>query len=199
MNDQDIKDQVFLDWIEFGNGLGNERRCFQNPDDKNKCIKVSHKVRSKQTQRELGYFKLLIKRGVPFIHLPNFYGMIDSKDYIGLIQEIIVDSSGDISQNLIDFILCDSFDKDKKNKILYILDELKLYLLKYNIIPCDLMMTNILIKKSEYGCKAILIDGLGSSKFVSLDNHIPFLGRITIKRKWDRFLYKELMPRLNKI
>ncbi|MCF7355393.1 YrbL family protein [Vibrio sp. CK2-1] len=199
MNEDDIKNQQFLEWVEFGSGLGNERRCFQYPNDKYKCIKVSRKNQSKQTHRELKYFNFLQRMSVPFIHVPKFYGSVESREYIGIVQEIIKDDDGSISKNLVDFILYDKVQNDKRNIILYSLNELKCYLLKYNVIPCDLMMTNILIKKTNDSYKAILIDGLGSSSFISLDNYIPFLGRRTIERKWTRFLHNELIPRLDDI
>lgn len=70
------------------------------------------------------------------------------------------------------------------------LEKLKTYLLRYNIIPCDLLPDNIVVKHGTTGPKLILIDGLGSTEWIPASNYFKVLGNRKILRKWEKFSKK---------
>ena len=70
------------------------------------------------------------------------------------------------------------------------LDELKAYLLRYNIIPSDLDVDNIVIKRVPSGIRLILIDGFGSTELIPASNFFRFIGNRKIIRKWEKFLQR---------
>lgn len=75
-------------------GRGDERICYQHPDDPARCIKLSRREKSKQTRRELRYFGFLRRRGVPFTLIPEFFGVVKDEEYIGIEQQLVLDGRG---------------------------------------------------------------------------------------------------------
>lgn len=73
-------------------GKGTERTCYLNPADKTHLVKISPRTNAKQTLREISYFGYLKRKGVPFDHLPRFYGKIEGEGFIGIEQELIRDT-----------------------------------------------------------------------------------------------------------
>ncbi|MCZ4065153.1 PhoP regulatory network YrbL family protein [Oxalobacter sp. JAC-2022] len=73
-------------------GQGTERTCYQHPENPARCVKIIRKSRFKQTLREISYFGYLKRKGVPFDHLPRFYGKIEGEGFIGIEQELIRDT-----------------------------------------------------------------------------------------------------------
>ncbi|MFH0255768.1 YrbL family protein [Vibrio rumoiensis] len=194
-----MNDDCFLNWRLIGQG--NERFCYLDPIKNNRCIKVSKLNRSKQSKREIRYFSLLKKRKVPFLLIPEFYGVIRSSDYLGIEQEVILNSDGSSCENVEGHIERYCKTESDELRLLNAMNELKLYLLMYNIIPCDLMLSNILIK-IDYDTtiwKAYLIDGFGSAQVIPYHDYIPFLGRKKIERKWNLFIHKRVKPLLKYI
>lgn len=180
-------------------GTGSERTCYLNKKDINQCFKVSEIKKSKQSKREIKYLSFLKKMNIPFTHLPELYGIVKDDKYIGIIQEVIYDDNGSISLNMRNHMEKFSSDDSMQDKLLTCLDELKNYLLEYNIIPCDLVLSNILIQNTKHGWKAIIIDGFGTTEVIPYNNYIPFLGRKKIARKWKRFMNDKVTPYLIKI
>lgn len=188
-----FEDNKFLNWQVLGRG--NERCCYLNPNVQSLCIKVSNKNNAKQSKREIRYFNLLKKRHVPFIFIPDFYRVVETDGYLGVEQEVILNSDGTLCENVEGYIEKHCHNKDDELEFLAVMDMLKCYLLKYNIIPCDLMLSNILIKSND-NLEAYLIDGFGSTQLIPLHDYISFLGRKKIKRKWSIFIKERVKPLL---
>ncbi|WAV89992.1 YrbL family protein [Oxalobacter aliiformigenes] len=173
-------------------GRGAERTCYLNPVDKTRLVKISPRKNAKQTLREIKYFRFLIRRGIPFDHIPKFYGEISGDDFIGFEQEFI---SGDdprhdsIPETLEQYLRHLSSQEDIQ-KLRNALEKLKTYLLRYNIIPCDLLPDNIVVKHGTTGPKLILIDGLGGTELIPASNYFKLLGNRKILRKWEKFSKK---------
>lgn len=176
----------FTSWDKIGEG--DERTCYLIPSEKNRCLKISLKPKIKQSKREISYFKLLLKNKVPFTHIPKAYSYITGNDYLGIEQEIIKNSDGSVALDIRKHTHKYCKNEANKEKLLSALNELYAYMIKFNIIPCDLMLSNVLIQVDENSnWKAFLIDGLGANEIFPLTNYIKFLGRMKIKRKWDKF------------
>jgi hypothetical protein len=181
----------FTQWPQVGRG--DERICYQNPNDPGRCVKVSPKERCKQSKREIRYFQYLKKQQVPFTHIPNFYGIIETDNLIGIEQELIMNPSGGRPLDIRHY-LKQKLSVPEQEQFWNALNQLKEYLLGYNVIPCDLVMSNILVVQDKDSIRAVIVDGLGAAEILALPNYIRFLGRKKIERKWKRFLKNMVFP-----
>lgn len=181
----------FTQWPVIGRG--NERVCYQNPDDPSRCVKVSRKEKSKQSQREIRYFQYLVKRQVAFTHIPRFYSVIQTDRYLGLEQERVLDSQGKQPPDLYHY-LCQPLSNKQQREFWLAMDMLKDYLIRYNIIPCDLVMSNMLVVEGIDKTKVIMIDGFGGAEWIPIANYVRFLGKRKIERKWQKFVEDFITP-----
>lgn len=170
---------------------GTERSCFVNPVNKEQVLKLSPRRQAKQTLREIQYFQYLIKKKVPFTHLPVFYGTIKNNDYVGFLQQAVRNQGGDMSVSV--FKYCREGGIVPKEE----LARFFCYLYRYNILPCDLNAHNILAQKTAEGLRLVLIDGLGCTDFIPLAQYWPWWGRHKIVRKFIRFLQKDTFLQKN--
>lgn len=181
----------FTHWLEIGRG--DERVCYQNPDDASRCIKVSSKKKCKQSMREIRYFRYLVRREVPFVHLPRFYGAFETDSLIGIEQELIRDQSGKQPLDVRHYLKNPLSPKQQEDFWVAMAD-LKSYLVRYNVIPCDLVMSNMLVLEEPGSVRIMLIDGLGGAEVIPFSDYIRCLGRKKIQRKWERYINKVVRP-----
>lgn len=175
-------------------GRGDERICYQHPDDPARCVKLSRRAKAKQTRRELRYFRRLQRQGVPFTLIPDFFGVVKDTDVIGIEQQLILDDQGKLPPNVAQY-LTTSLTSQQAERFWAGLAALKTYLLTYNVVPCDLVMSNLLVIERAKATTIMLIDGLGASELIPLPEYLPWLGRRKIRRKWARFVAKTVEPR----
>lgn len=174
-------------------GEGTERVCCRHPSNPNRCIKISKKKQSKQTKREIRYLNYLKNKGVSFSYIPEFYRVLEDKNLLGIEVELISNYDGSKSLNIEHYIIKNHSSEAIEN--LYIaLSELKINLIENNIIPCDLLLSNVLVVEQRDGIKTVLIDGFGTTDAIPLANYVKFIGRIKIERKWGKFMRKYLTP-----
>lgn len=178
---------------------GSERYCFRHPQKDNWIIKLSPESKSKQTLREIKYFKQLKDKNIEFSHIPNFGKTLSIPGYIGFEQELITDYDGTISKQL--FYYLDDKNADPTTRdIMKILEILRLYIYKNNILVCDLGGSNIVIQKfTPEKSRAVIVDGFGDTDFIPVCSYIPFLAKLKAHRRWKRFIQKFIPPHfLNK-
>lgn len=182
-------------------GQGTERIVFRSPKEKDCVIKLSPLNAQKQTRREIRYFRFLQKKGVPFLHIPQFKGEVKVAGYVGFKQEAVLDADGSVSRPLTVY-LAEGWGVSSGGILLpetkVLLDELLHYLLRYNVLPCDLTSPNVLLQRGAERTRLVLIDGIGSMNGIPIAQYIPFLGRQQIKRKWRRFMTRRIDPILKK-
>lgn len=181
----------FTQWPVIGRG--DERTCFGNPDDPRRCIKVSSRERAKQSHREIRYFRYLKKRGVPFCHIPEFFRVIETESFLGIEQERILDPSGKPPDDMRHY-LKKPLSASEQKAFWDAMADLKSYLVKYNVIPCDLVMSNMLMVESGAGLEIKMVDGLGGAEFIPFSNYLPFFGKRKIDRKWQKFIDRIVRP-----
>lgn len=181
-------------------GQGTERIVFRSPKEKDCVIKLSPLNAQKQTRREIRYFRFLQKKGVPFLHIPQFKGEVNVAGYVGFKQETILDADGSVSRPLTAYLEEGRgvFGGSLLPETKALLDELLHYLLRYNVLPCDLTAPNVLLQCGAERTRLVLIDGVGSMNGIPIAQYIPFLGRRQIKRKWQRFMTRRIEPVLKK-
>lgn len=182
-------DHEFQNWTVIGKGA--ERVCFQNPGDPAQCVKLSQKDAAKQTYREIQFFERLKKKNVQFKHIPEFLGQVTTETRVGFKQQVVLDEDLSVSLNLAQYIVQQGDELDIDHLLLAV-RVLKDYLLENRVIPSDLVLTNLLVRRSGDEITLYLIDGFGNTEFIPVSDFIPYLMHKKINRKFKKFLRKNL-------
>lgn len=171
-------------------GQGKERICFRNPRNPKSVLKLSPVGKTKQTDREVAYFRQLQRRNVPFTHLPQFFGTLSVPGYFGIEQELILDYDGSVSRHFHDVVAHPKGGVAlSKQQIVDTLEPLGNYLIEFGISTCDLGRTNIVFQEQSPGrFRAVLIDGIGDTDFLPFSRWLPFVARRKIRRHWSKFM-----------
>ncbi|OTQ30501.1 YrbL family protein [Gilliamella apicola] len=169
---------------------GLHRKCYHHPEDLNKCIKVNYNEGAEEeTNREIAYYKHLIKRNVSFDALAKYYGPVSTNYGNGHIFELIRDYNGETAIPLEKYFANNSLTEKYFDQLVTGLKELKSALLKDRIITMTIKSKNILFQHlSETKSRLIIIDNIGNSTFIPIANYIPYFAKSKIERTWQRFL-----------
>lgn len=157
---------------------GAERICVRNLNNEFSCFKISKKIHSKETRREIKYFKFLKKRGISSSFIPSFISDFETKDEVIIEQELIADHP---EQNLFAFrveeFVADASD-NQLTKLEKLFRELYTELKEKNIIISDLHAGNMMIYCDETGNikRLIVVDGLGSPEAIPLAKYFRYFG-----------------------
>ena len=169
---------------------GLHRKCYHHPEDANKCIKVNYNDGAEEeTNREIAYYKHLIKRNVSFDALAKYYGPVSTNYGNGHIFELIRDYNGETAIPLEKYLANKSLTEKYFDQLVTGLKELKSALLKDRIITMTIKSKNILFQHlSDTNSRLIIIDNIGNSTFIPIANYIPCFAKSKIERTWQRFL-----------
>ncbi len=172
-------------------GTGAERACYIHPLDPGLCVKVRYVDRTnKQPQNEAdyAYYSFLEKRNIDWDHIAKCRGWVKTNLGDGLVFDLVRGSDGAPCKSLENLIS----EGIPLYSFLGELDYLYKYLLKFNILPADLRLDNIMLKPDMQGeCRLVIVDGLGNRNFFSwATNRINSFGRLRISKKYNRFLFK---------
>jgi hypothetical protein len=171
----------------IGEGMG--RKCYIHPEDKNLCVKIPSPRGKRSAEREKSYFKRLHWYGKSFEHIADYMGSIDTNNGSGDLYELVRDYDGNISKNLEYYFSLN--DKKITFKMLGLIEDLRVYLIKEYILFSDLDMDNILVKKyDENNFKLVIIDGIGDNNQIPFLEYIKPLGIKRCEKKWDLFKTK---------
>lgn len=170
-------------------GRGTERTCYQLPDVPDRIFKVSTLDKSKQSRREIEYFTFLKKKGVPFDHIPKYYGYTEDKGFLIIEQEKVVGDDGRPAISFADYVrkggtkeeICSRYEE-----CLRLLDQLEIYLSDNKIVTCDINLHNILRVWQGGKPTFVIIDGLGTEDFIPLAQYFSFFRNPKIKRHIDK-------------
>ena len=169
---------------------GLHRKCYHHPEDANKCIKVNYNDGAEEeTNREIAYYKHLIKRNVSFDALAKYYGPVSTNYGNGHIFELIRDYNGETAIPLEKYLANKSLTEKYFDQLVTGLKELKSALLKDRIITMTIKSKNILFQQlSDTNSRLVIIDNIGNSTFIPIANYIPCFAKSKIERTWQRFL-----------
>jgi PhoP regulatory network protein YrbL len=169
-------------------GKGLHRECFIHPEDINKCIKVVVYGNQQETDREQSYYHFLKKQKIAWDMLPKFYGNIDTNMGLGAVFDLIRDHNGQISNSLEHFLKDKEFVSNNRQSLLKALNNLKAYLLTYNIITMPIKSKNVLYQRTSDSNGVLhVIDNIGNADFIPLATYSSFWGNKKILRRWNRF------------
>lgn len=177
--------------IELGEFLGSgmERKCFANPHNASSCYKISLKTQSKQTIREVNYFKYLQKKNITPSFMPKFLNFFELEDRFILEQERIRTTH---SKKVI--LLREFLATATKSDILALkrkLLDIKREMLDLNVIVSDMRTTNsFVILENKEITRIVFFDGYGPPTLIPLDKYFKFFGNQKINRQWNKFQKK---------
>lgn len=176
-------------------GRGTERLCFRNPGNPKTILKLSALGKTKQTDREAAYFAHLQRRGVPFDHLPEYFGPVEVPGYAGFEQELVVDCDGTISLPFQEFVTQPNAGSAlSKTGLLAMLQPLEDYLARFCICTCDIGRTNVVIQQQAPGrFRPVLVDGIGDTDFIPICRILPCMARRKTRRHWMKFLRRSAL------
>ena len=169
---------------------GLHRKCYHHPDDQNKCIKVNYNDGAEEeTNREIAYYKHLIKRKISWDVLANYYGPVTTNFGQGHVFELIRDYDGKIATPLEKYLYDEQLTQQYYSALVISLKALKTALLKDRIITMTIKSKNILFQHlSSEKNRLIIIDNIGNSTFIPIANYVGFFAKAKIERTWQRFL-----------
>ena len=168
--------------------IGEHRKIFEHPKDKNLCIKVIWLGGLEETQREEKHYRLLEKRNISWTLLARFYGFVETNLGQGAIFDLIRDYDGGLSRSLAYYLASNTLDEAHQLSLVNAFVPLKEYLCRYRVITMMLKSQNIVFRKvSEVEGDLVLIDSVGNSDLLPICDYSAFFARRKILRKWRRF------------
>ena len=168
-------------------GQGRERACYVHPDDPRQAVKLPLADTSKQSQRDIDFYRKLRRRkAVHSKHIPAFHGVVDTNLGRGIVVDLVRDYDGQISRPM-NWYLAEGYPVEEFEPLL---KELYQSFLENRIIfNHDLTIGNLLLqKRSMTRGRLVAIDGLGDTVAVDWLDAIPWVARRKIRRRWARFL-----------
>ncbi len=169
-------------------GKGRHRECYQHPEQDHLCIKIAVGNSHKAIKRENDYYRELQKRDISWRLLPQYHGDVETNLGTGSVYDLVANVDGTPAKNLKYYLSSSKTTAEYWDGILSSLADLKKYLLEQGIITVDIRPRNIVCQLNQSKiCKAFIVDDIGNTEFIPVSNHIRFISRLKIKRKWERF------------
>jgi len=190
--------------IDLSNSMpfakGGNRACYQHPNNKNICLKVTHaglpeklkktapwykKYRTLDSfddnkREELAYSQRAVSEHKLIIwdHLAKWYGFEETSIGLASATEMVL-NDGIIAETLESYL----FTNGKDEKITVALEEFENWLKKTLILTKNIIPHNIVVKKTEGKLQLKIIDGLGCSSFLPLPKISNFFAKRYVSRR----------------
>lgn len=164
---------------------GRDRTCYRHPTDTKLCIKVSPRD-SRQSDREVRYYKHLERRNIPLTYISKYHGRIDTNLGPGEIFELVSNADSSISQTLRNHLKSGNMTvEDIKELLIPVITEFK----ERRILMKDLSDVNIVIRQNGGEKNPMVIDGLGDGILI-WRYHSAFLTGKKIEKEWHKIVKK---------
>lgn len=170
-------------------GQGLHRKCYIYPNHNNKCIKINYNEGADtETNREIKYYQHLISRNIIWDSLSQYYGEVKTNLGTGYVYDLIRDDDNQISQSLENYLKNPILTKKQIENLVVALKHLENSLYQNRIITMTIKSKNILYQQKLNNNRLIIIDNIGNSRFIKIDNYCAYFAKKSIKRKWERFI-----------
>lgn len=172
-------------------GQGNGRDCYVHPQDPGLVVKVPRqdRVSRRQNRLELLYLSSLLRRGVPFDHIPRLHGVAATTLGEGLVCERIADPDGQPCLWLMEAVRQGVVPWKRAQELLA---DLRAYLLRHWIAFADTGSGNLVWQRRPDGSgRLVILDGLGARHpniWLQLHMRFPSAARRKTRKKWPRLL-----------
>lgn len=168
-------------------GKGAHRACYENPANKEQCIKIVYNYNTggdKEIVRELKYYKRLSKKMKDWSILPRYHGIVETDIGQGYVYDIVRDHDGKVSRPLSAFI-----NEGKCIKSIgYALDELEKSIYENHLITMTIKPQNILCQTHSCGkIKLVIVDNIGEATLIPLSRLSKKICIYKQKKKWRAF------------
>ncbi len=167
-------------------------RCYRHPQEGTQCIKLTtdNKKSNKRLRADLAYFKKLHHRNVDLNYISDYIGTCGTNLGKGYIFECVTNSDHSVSLTLEHYLTSGELQLEDYLKELH---QLGIHLLHNRILISDLHAKNILLQLSpSEPPKPIIVDGLGDTVIITVQNIFKSHVHSKIIRRWNRFLKRIL-------
>jgi len=170
-------------------GQGNKRDCHVHPEDPGLCIKVPRHPDKwqechQQSVVEWYYLSHLRRRRVPFDHLVDCHGWVQTSRGSGLVLERVRNDEGSAARTLGDALASGEIDESEAFSLLR---ALKSWALKHAVVIADLNTANLMLRHRAGRRELVLVDGIGARRAewkFTLYQIFPALSRRKTRREW---------------
>lgn len=145
-------------------GKGGERKSFIHPKDNDKIIKITYLEGKHNNQNilEYKYYKFLERSNIDFSKIPRCFDYINTNYGKGLIFERIKNYDDSKIKTFSFYVKHNIFTREYD---LRLIEELKEYIFRNEILFVDASLSNIFCKKIEENkYELIIFDGLGGKE-----------------------------------
>ena len=184
-----------MDYLTLNDDLflarGGERSSYIHPTDNSKIIKIIFSDGKHNNQNELDYtyMEYLKKKNIKFTHIPKCFGWVDTNKGRGLVFDRIENYDKSTMRTLSYYCKYNILDEKDGLKLI---EQLKDYLFKNDILFIDASLSNIFCQKiASDKFKLIIFDGLGARRTgfkFWLYLHSRLFTRYKIQKQWKTFL-----------
>jgi hypothetical protein len=170
---------------------GGERYIYLHPSDDKKIIKIVFAKNKHNNQNKLDYMycKFLENKKVDFSHITRCSELIQTNLGMGLVCEKVENYDKSRIRTLSH---CARFRLLDNKLMLSLIEELKEYLFKNEILFVDASLSNVFCKKIDKNkYKLIIFDGLGARRTgfkFWLYTNFKFVRNYKIKKQWNVFM-----------
>ena len=172
-------------------GKGRERKCYIHPYDEKKVIKIVYRKDQKLNQNEMEYeyIKFLHKKNIDFSYITNCYGSVETNFGIGYIFDRVLNYDGKSPKSFKYLVMNHVFDEKLELKLI---EELRKYIFKNDILFVDIALSNILCQEYEKNkYRLILTDGIGGKRKglkSRLYRYSKLFTKYKVLKQWKKFL-----------
>lgn len=142
-------------------GSGHERMCYLHPQDPRRVIKVVRPGKTSRGQNRIDHLYLasLERRGVPALHVPRQYGLVETSLGEGLVLDCVTTADGAVAPTFAVLVRSQAMSAVEARRML---DELYQHLLAHSVAMVDIGLGNLACRQLDGRWQAVVIDGLGA-------------------------------------
>lgn len=167
---------------------GDNRICYQHPNDKNLCVKVDKNQQEMDSYQEVKYYKKLEKKdfsNFDYQFFSKYYGQTETNLGIGFIYDLILDETTQVISNTLQY--CLDAGTIENSTLASAINRLKQQMIKHRVFVSNLYPKNICCKiLSDHSIELILVDALGHRDFFPLIEYFQTLAEKKVNRHFVR-------------